>query len=312
MRKQEQESVARANNTSDESLDLLLDTICNTFGGVLFISMLVVILLNMSSESTTTLIVPEQSRQEMLNARASLVESSAELERLRRAASERQSITQKFANPEVAVQLAELQQMTSLNQSIRQSRDQLLSSLVNTQEAINDAVSQAEQLKQAQQQLSAALANLESQVQQEVSLRTRTAELPKQRRTQKRQVAFLMKNGKLYAHAKSDGNGNVAGQNESEVKQLTEGNKIYVEPVSSAGLAVNADSDDLAPIESKINQFSKDDYFIVIVVWPDSFPQFLAVKEAIIRSEFEYQLVPWSGDEKLYVGTTSEQGGVVQ
>lgn len=298
--------MARTNNTGDESLDLLLDTICNTFGGVLFISMLVVILLNMSSESTTTVTVPEQSRQEMLNARASLVESSAELERLRRAASERQSITQKFANPEIAVQLAELQQMTSLNQTIRQSRDQLLSSLVNTQEAINDAVSQAEQLKQAQQQLSAALTSLEAQVQEEISLRTRTAKLPKQRVTQKKPVSFLMKNGKLYAHAKSDGNGKVAGQNASEVKELTDGNKIYVEPVASAGLAIDTETEELSAIKSKINQFNKEDYFLTIVVWPDSFQEFLVVKQAIVRSEYEYQLIPWPGDEKLYVGVHRE------
>ena len=31
-----------------DSLDLLLDTICNTFGGVLFIAMLVMILANLS------------------------------------------------------------------------------------------------------------------------------------------------------------------------------------------------------------------------------------------------------------------------
>ena len=39
----------RPDESNSASLDLLLDTICNTFGGVLFVSMLVVILLNMSA-----------------------------------------------------------------------------------------------------------------------------------------------------------------------------------------------------------------------------------------------------------------------
>ena len=41
--------MSRKSSASSDSLDLLLDTICNTFGGVLFIAMLVIILLNISA-----------------------------------------------------------------------------------------------------------------------------------------------------------------------------------------------------------------------------------------------------------------------
>ena len=41
--------MSRKPNDDDGSLELLLDTICNTFGGVLFISILVILLLNLSS-----------------------------------------------------------------------------------------------------------------------------------------------------------------------------------------------------------------------------------------------------------------------
>ena len=44
----------RATATAPESsLDLLLDTICNTFGGVVFIAILVVIMVNLTSDSVT-------------------------------------------------------------------------------------------------------------------------------------------------------------------------------------------------------------------------------------------------------------------
>ena len=36
----------------ESSLELLLDTICNTFGGVLFISILVVIMVNLSTKES--------------------------------------------------------------------------------------------------------------------------------------------------------------------------------------------------------------------------------------------------------------------
>lgn len=48
----------RRRTTSADSLELLLDTICNTFGGVLFIAILVVILLRMTGESEEETPVP--------------------------------------------------------------------------------------------------------------------------------------------------------------------------------------------------------------------------------------------------------------
>ena len=45
----------RKQQNDNGSLELLLDTICNTFGGILFISLLVVILLNTTSEKIETI-----------------------------------------------------------------------------------------------------------------------------------------------------------------------------------------------------------------------------------------------------------------
>ena len=41
------------NQEADSSLELLLDTITNTFGGILFLALLVVVLLQMTSEATS-------------------------------------------------------------------------------------------------------------------------------------------------------------------------------------------------------------------------------------------------------------------
>jgi hypothetical protein len=41
--------MSRRKRTADSSLELLLDTICNTFGGVLFLAILICVLLRMAS-----------------------------------------------------------------------------------------------------------------------------------------------------------------------------------------------------------------------------------------------------------------------
>ncbi len=58
------------------SLELLLDTICNTFGGIVFVSLLVVILVNMSSRETADT-PPEPVTQ------AEMLKKQTELESLR-------------------------------------------------------------------------------------------------------------------------------------------------------------------------------------------------------------------------------------
>ena len=74
--------MSRKREGPDGSLELLLDTICNTFGGVLFISILVVILLNMSSKQAETTPPTDAARAELIEAQARLSKTNDELEQL--------------------------------------------------------------------------------------------------------------------------------------------------------------------------------------------------------------------------------------
>ena len=70
----------RKNDTG--SLDLLLDTICNTFGGILLIALLVIVLLNTTSK-TKAVGDTEKSQLEMLDNAIKQEEPGREIERLR-------------------------------------------------------------------------------------------------------------------------------------------------------------------------------------------------------------------------------------
>ena len=56
----------KKSNVNAGSLDLLLDTICNTFGGILLIALLVVIMLTETSKSTSESETKEQSAVELV------------------------------------------------------------------------------------------------------------------------------------------------------------------------------------------------------------------------------------------------------
>src|SRR4051812_43846695 len=66
----------RTGPTADSSLELLLDTICNTFGGVLFISLLVVILLNHTGQAFQRKAPSPAAQDELKRLRHDLDESA--------------------------------------------------------------------------------------------------------------------------------------------------------------------------------------------------------------------------------------------
>jgi hypothetical protein len=74
-------SLAQAIRSVEGSLELLLDTITNTFGSVLFITMLVAILLRMSGHATQDREPTSKIEQARVAARAA--ELSAEIDRLK-------------------------------------------------------------------------------------------------------------------------------------------------------------------------------------------------------------------------------------
>ena len=93
--------MSRHRGAADESsLELLLDTICNTFGGVLFISILVVILVNMSSEAVSTTPPDEISQSELIQMETQLQQSQERMQKLRRAIELQKDIEKKFVEPE--------------------------------------------------------------------------------------------------------------------------------------------------------------------------------------------------------------------
>src|SRR5436305_7777463 len=81
------------------SLELLLDTICNTFGGVLFISMLVVIMTNLTS--TTVALKPpvEAAQDEMVKLQQEFSTSRERLNSLRAALDQQSAIEKQVVDP---------------------------------------------------------------------------------------------------------------------------------------------------------------------------------------------------------------------
>jgi hypothetical protein len=298
--------MSRRAASSGDSLDLLLDTICNTFGGILFIAMLVVILTNqMSSESAPAEPTAENSRA-LRKMRGELSDSDAQLTRLRQAVRQKEDLERQFADPESRELLTTLHELDDDTTSLITDRNEKLENIAESQA---DLIESARELERLTQMLAEAQLRLEQEqqlLQNETALRSRTSQTPKQRATQKKPAAFFLKEGRLCAVAKKDENGNPV-PNDAEIRIVDDPpNGRYVEPIENAGLTVAADGSNAEAIREKLADFDKDQHYLSVLVFKDSFANFEALKNEMIRAGFEYQLVPFPDGEKAYLGDETE------
>ncbi len=284
--------MSRPRKEQDSSLELLLDAICNTFGGVLFLAILVAVLLSMrpnkSQQQEETAGVPEET---WLDLQARLQEVQNEYEALRIAAAEQDRLAQQFAKPDIVQQLEQLHQL-------RQQYDQLQSERAKQLEAI--AASEARRAKVLKDlaALDATLAQREEDLKQikadldkEVEHRTQTAELPYLRRATTRSLALVVRYNRLYLLHRYTSFGLRAGLNTEEFVVIDDGlgsAKVTPKPYSGRPLtSYEACQQALAEFKER---FPSGRYHLDLAIWTDSFDCFQALKRAAVDEGYRYRL----------------------
>ena len=294
-----------ASSTGD-SLDLLLDTICNTFGGIVFISMLVVILVNAASSEISNDAPSEVDHRRLVEGRQQLSQMTIELASLRRTVRNLQEQRERFTDSASDELIRDLMTRQRTAAEEQDKRDESLGHLAEKQEVINDLTRKTEQLREAMKEARKELAEATQELESEIRLRSRTSRLPRQKTTTRQQASFFLRDGRLCAFARLDSGGRLV-PNTTETRVRENNGKRYAEPVPGAGLLVIPDGSNLDAVAGVLEPFSSSQFFIAIVVWGDSFGHFPIVKEAIVRGDYEYQLIPLERDGKIYVGEAREQ-----
>ena len=276
----------------------------------MFISILVVILVNSSSPNADSEAPSQAAQRQLVANRRRLSESSRELERLQIAAREAEEIRDRFSNDETESILSDLESLTS---SAADSFDQRNSDVVDLADAqidMNVVSQELDRLRSSTETAQRKLNSAKQKLQKEVELRSRTSKLPRQERTTKQQIPFFVKGGRLCAHVSVDGSGNLT-LNERESVIRVEGDKQFAEPIVAAGLAIDRNGGSSEAISQRFGQLDADKHFLSIVVWEDSFEYFDSVKEVAIRLGFKYQLTPLAQNGKIFIGRVQD-GVMVQ
>lgn len=292
----------RAAIDDNASLELLLDTICNTFGGVLFISILVVVMLNSTSAKREMSLSPpdERVQADLIEWRKKLADANEQTNALLAALGEQREMAQSLVDPNIRELLQQLDHQRRRRTEFEQRRLASLQARAESDQQVNTIATRLAALDATlaaarQRQLRAAEA-----LEREVAMRSRAAKLPRGRTTTKQAAVMLLRGGRLTSYAAVDANGELV-RNRFEVEELDDDSGAYLSPRADAGVHIAPDANS-ETIENRFTSYDPERHFIALAVWPDSFASFPVVREALVRANLEYALIPFPADGKAYLG----------
>jgi hypothetical protein len=285
-----------------DSLYMLLDTMCNAFGGIILLAVLVTLLTNQERESRAA---AASGTQEMLQRRLALAETN-----LQRALDLAASLQARAADPRRREQVALLDSRSQLEAGIRQIRDA-------ETEASNEldaaaAVDPADRAKDLNRQLSAAelrkvelqnklkavedaktslkkrLDDLDRQAKMKAGELVQNLRLPKEYQTGKRVIYVIVEYGRIYPCRNTD-----LSRNETTIVWKTSGERESAYPIQGKGL----DPHYPAALQGFLGGLSKDTVYLAFCVFEDSFPEFNIAKRIATAQGMAYGWEPYRNEE---------------
>ena len=289
----------RAHLAPDDSLELLLDTICNTFATVIFISMLASLLAQNSAPQT-------MNAAEVAAATQAVAQLELDAEQLadRRAALERElaqqsALLDRFASSET-LQLATavrnlLSEHTQLLADSNAAAEDLLQTEQQQLELEQSLVRLREELQRQQQDHQAAASELS-----ELETRQgREAIIRRVHETDKFALTYALDNGRLYSVHTLSGPGSdvtdvTINRTDCLVTERNGRTEITMKPTAGVAIRDNADAREQA--RQRFRNVGSS-FVVRLFVARDSFTEFHQIKEVLRELQLEYSLQITTGDD---------------
>lgn len=288
--------------TPHDSLYLLLDTLCNAFGGIILLAVLVVLLTSKEkSQSSTSGDSQEMLQRRLLLAQANLKQSFQLLASLQAKANDSRWKTQ------VSL-LATRRQIQDAIKSLREASAQdakewdATSSAdpaermkqLNTQMAVaqarkSEAQNSLSASKENTKRLSLRLSALEKQASDLVAESQRQLRLPKERETSKRVIYIIVRYGHVYLCRNSD-----LSRNETDIEWTSTLTSEIAEPKAGRGMDPVLNATDL---RGYYRSLADSSVYVAFCVFEDSFPAFIRAKQLAVESGLAYGWDPFQDSD---------------
>ncbi len=288
----------RSTTDANESLEMLLDTICNTFGAVIFISMLVALLVSRSQQAAPA---TDEKTDPVAESAAISMEIQQAKERLRILSGQvRQQdlIRSRFASEESLALAGTLKQQTEDRVRLMSEKTQAVEQLSGlreqmaaTQQVMQDNQSELDDAAQANSRLREELTAVEG-------LAGRTARIPRVRRTNKDGIVYALDDGRLFSVTTVS-----LEVDDVDCTQSTEGGMQVIRPRPGAGIFVEDSETSRRNVKGKFTGIDPKSAFVKLFVAQDSFGAFLPVKDTLVENGIEYEVLITDNEKvELFLG----------
>lgn len=291
--------MSRKNNEPSDSLDMLLDTICNTFGGVLFISLLVVVLLTMTSEKVRLEPPSDEAQRNLVEKRTKLEETEFELSLVKANVEQQSRYAEANLDPETEKLVEQIEKTGSRYEDLEETKGNHLGQVSNDQIEVNDIAKMLAQLKQEKGQAEMMLALAQQRLREEIEAR-KISRMPTSQKTKLEEVPFFLRKGRLHCHVKCGPDGSLAPNTEECMIVTGSDGRKSIEPRPGVGTWVDLGGGPNLAVEDRLDDFDRDEHYFKLFVWPDSFEHFLVVQSLVVHHKFLYRLIPISDDDAIY------------
>ena len=273
------------------SLDLFLDTICNAFGGIMFMAILLSVLVqNRSKEPVpvkpTQVPMSAAEARDVLSQLDTLTSAHARLSDLLVEVRKNQPLPEDQAIQNLLKQSEQAQK--ELDEKMREQAE--VSKQLAQQVETNAEIVQS--MEEFRQQLIAERAALEKDtlaLDEALSDQMEVLKLPKVQTSSKSRVFIFVRYRKVYVLATQPGpvsDTSTLNEVDLTIRQLGDGN-FTAAPKSSKGWS---------PASTELSRYmqgcSASLHVFSVSVWPDSHAEFAALKEKMIQMGFQYDLQP--------------------
>jgi len=313
--------MARANKP-DDSLDLLLDTMCNAFGGIIMIAMLVALLTKETKEAEKG---PSEAVQASMVQRK-LTQTREELEAAQQLKERLETTLQQSGEAAKLVQERDaLKEQFAKAAARATAAESLLRSTTDVTEARGkkDAIEQrkttllreAAEVEKNAKELSEKLARIEKALAEARSQRTIELGPPAaERETKKSPYNLVFRHNRVYPLFLPGANGIM--RNEATVKWVDYRNGTEVEPIPGAGIDAEKDEAALRDFIALLRKVKGGldagaELYVASYVYKDSFPAFLRFKQALAKANIGIGQgwEPVGNDDNLKFGSTGFKPG---
>lgn len=309
----------RDKNVSWDSLDFLLDIMCNFFACALFIALLTALLAGDGVKTKNP--EPKSDTEELIDEQMSrLLHDKAKIIDILRSNQEKERNLASQITPQM---LRELSSLESKNNALQEKYDYLVEDLA----APSDIQALQEKLKQdleKQRQLRVKLDNnieslqseikrlnqrlmaLDEQLRKITENKNRVVRFPRETQDQSRQWKYvIVKEGQLYPVYKDRYEYDLNFVSVETKNELPLGLSLYdiVRPISGTGISSNKDA------RKYFGQLNNSTEYPVFFVYPDSFTEFLNLKELAIEEGLDYGLQFFEAKDDVLLSINGQKRG---